>query len=168
VHRKGHQEPDGFPFQCPSREDECNVLRRGPGIGFTLLGLFASCAASVIVDKNVVHLHGNKIEALRLCSSSQGESVCHFTLCACMCLTEAIVHSAWLKQQVSRILPPYIHLGFDQQVIAIAKNKVEVTVHMQNMETIEFISQYGRPMYADLARKLQLLILLPGGVHCQK
>ena len=70
---------------------------------------------------------------------------------ACMCLTESIVHSARLKGQFARILPPYIDLGFDQQVIAIAKNEAEVTIRMQDMETIKFHSQYGRPMYTDLA-----------------
>ena len=68
-----------------------------------------------------------------------------------MCLTEAIVHSVQLKGQFARILPPYIDLGFDQQVIAIAKNEAEVTIRMQDMETVKFHSQYGRPMYAALA-----------------
>ena len=83
---------------------------------------------------------------------------------ACTCLTEAIVLSARLRQEVSRILPPYFDLGFDQR--AIAKSREPVTVRMGDMETIKFISQYGRPMYVDLACKPQLLISLPGGVHC--
>ena len=68
-----------------------------------------------------------------------------------MCLTEAIVHSVLLKGQFTRILPPYIDLGFDQQAIAIAKNEAEVSIRMQDIETLKFVSQYGRPMYADLA-----------------
>ena len=79
---------------------------------------------------------------------------------ACTCLTEAIVQ---LKQGVARLLPPYIDLGFDQR--AIAKSKAPVTVRMGDMETIEFLSQYGRPMYVDLAYKPQLLISLPGGAR---
>ena len=63
-----------------------------------------------------------------------------------MCLTEAIVHSALLKGQFARILPPYIDLGFDQQAIAIAKNEAGVSIRMQDIETLKFVSQYGRPM----------------------
>ena len=57
---------------------------------------------------------------------------------------------------------PYIDLGFDQR--AIAKSRA-VSVRMGDMETIEFLSQYGRPMYVDLASKPQSLISLPAGVH---
>ena len=82
---------------------------------------------------------------------------------ACTSLTEAIASGVMLKRQIARLLTPYIDLGFDHR--AIAKSRAPVTIRMGDMETIEFISQYGRPMYADLACKLQLLISLPGGVH---
>ena len=81
---------------------------------------------------------------------------------ACTCLTEAIVHSYRLKQEVARLPTPYIDLGFDQR--AIAKSRA-VSVRMGDMETIEFLSQYGRPLYVDLASKPQSLISLPAGVH---
>ena len=159
------QGTDEISFWSLSREkDDHNVLQWSTGIGFALLGLFANCGASATIHKNVVHLLGNEIENFQLCSSSQWESVCCFTLLAHTCLNEAIVLSVWLKHELARILRPYINLGFDQQVIA--KSRVPVTVCMGDMETIKFISQYGRPMYVDLTCKAQLLILLPGGVHC--
>ena len=85
---------------------------------------------------------------------------------ACTCLIGAIVLSLRLRQELTRLSMPYIDLGFDQR--AIAKSGA-VSVRMGDMETIEFISQYGRPMCVDLAGKSQLLISLPDGVHiCQK
>ena len=68
---------------------------------------------------------------------------------ACTCLTEAIVHSLRLKSETKQSLQPYINLDFDQR--AIAKSKAYVDVRMGDMQTIEFISQYGRPMYVDVA-----------------
>ncbi len=82
---------------------------------------------------------------------------------ACTCLTEATVLSLRLKSELNRLLPPYIDLGFDQRVIAASGEHVSVS--MGDMQTIEFISQYGRPMYVNLACKPRLLIPLPGGVH---
>ncbi|KAF8343351.1 hypothetical protein F5887DRAFT_1212483 [Amanita rubescens] len=50
------------------------------------------------------------------------------------------------KPELARLLPPYyIDLGFDQQAIA---NSRAVSVRMGDMQTIEFISQYGRPMWS--------------------
>jgi hypothetical protein len=63
---------------------------------------------------------------------------------------------------VARLPTPYINLGFDQQ--AIAKSGAG-TVLMGDMQTIQFICQYGRPMYVDLAGKPQSLISLSAGVH---
>ena len=84
-----------------------------------------------------------------------GNSQCfHFALLACTCLTEAIVHSVLLKEEIS---PPYFDLGFDQRVIAKSR---AVSICMGDMEPIEFSSQYGRPMYVDLAGKPQLLLIL--------
>jgi hypothetical protein len=82
---------------------------------------------------------------------------------ACTCLTEAIVLSLQLKGELAQLLTPYIDLGFDQR--AIAMGRAVVSVRMGDMQAIEFLSQYGRPMYVDLACKPQLLISLPGGVH---
>jgi hypothetical protein len=82
---------------------------------------------------------------------------------ACTCLTEEIELSLKLKRELATLLPPYIDLGFDQQ--AIAMGRAVVSVRMGEMQTIEFLSRYGRPMYVYLACKPQLLISLPGGVH---
>jgi len=68
----GHRGSDGISFRCPSpEEDSRNVLRRSTRIGFALLDLSASCAASAIVNENVVRLHGNKSKHFLLCTSSQ-------------------------------------------------------------------------------------------------
>jgi len=84
-------------------------------------------------------------------------------LLACTCLTKEIVLSLWLKAELAQLLPPYIDLGFDQWMIA--KGGVQVSVCLGDMQTIKFLSQYGRQMYIDLTCKPQLLISLPGGVH---
>ena len=88
---------------------------------------------------------------------SQSQST---TLLAYACLTDAIVHFL-RKSGTNQLLQPYIDLGFDQRVIA--RSKARVTVRMGDMQTIEFISQYGRPMYVDVACRPRLLILLQGG-----
>jgi hypothetical protein len=82
---------------------------------------------------------------------------------ACTYLTEEIVLSLRLKAELARLLPPYIDLGFDQQAIAMGREVV--SIRMGEMQTIEFLCRYGRPMYVYLACKPQLLISLPGGVH---
>ena len=74
---------------------------------------------------------------------------------ACMCLIEATVLSFRLKQEVARLIAPYFDLGFDQQARA---NSGVVSELMGRMETIEFISQYGRPMYVDLTGKPQTTV----------
>ncbi|KAF8816611.1 hypothetical protein BYT27DRAFT_7220522 [Phlegmacium glaucopus] len=53
-------------------------------------------------------------------------------------------HSLRLKHEVARLPTPYIDLGFDQQ--AIEKSRA-ISACMGDMETIEFISQFGRPMW---------------------
>jgi hypothetical protein len=82
---------------------------------------------------------------------------------ACTCLTEEIVLSLKLKAELTRLLPPYIDLGFDQR--AIAMRTEVVSVRMGEMQTIEFLCRYGRPMYVYFACKPQLFISLPGGMH---
>ncbi len=66
-----------------------------------------------------------------------------------------------LKSELKQLLKPYIDLGFDQR--AIAESWARVRVRMGDMQTIAFISRFGRPMYVDVACRPQLLILLPGG-----
>ncbi|KAF8343352.1 hypothetical protein F5887DRAFT_1212486 [Amanita rubescens] len=53
-----------------------------------------------------------------------------------------------LISEVARLLTPYFDLGFDQR--AIATSNAQVSVSMGDMQTIEFISQYGRPMWSAL------------------
>ena len=84
-------------------------------------------------------------------------------LLACTCLTVAIVLSLRLRAELTQLLPPYIDLGFDQR--AIAKGGAAISVRMGKMQTIEFISQYGRPMYVDFVFKPHLVISFLGGVH---
>jgi hypothetical protein len=59
--------------------------------------------------------------------------------------------------EMAHLPSPYISLGFDQR--AIANDGAAVSVSMGKMQTIEFLSQYGRPLYVDLTCKPQLLIL---------
>lgn len=95
---------------------------------------------------------------------SQCQSIASF---ACTCLTAAPVLSLRLRNERAHLLYPYIDLGFDQRVIAKSKS-CHVSVLMGDMQTIRFLSQYGRPLYVDPARKQQLFISLPGGVRCLK
>ncbi len=84
--RGGHRGTDGISLRCPSRgEDNRNVLRRSTRIGCASFDLSASRPASAIVNKNVVHLHGNEIEDFLLCSSSQRVLVCRF---ACLHMSD--------------------------------------------------------------------------------
>ncbi|KAF8343349.1 hypothetical protein F5887DRAFT_886857, partial [Amanita rubescens] len=53
-----------------------------------------------------------------------------------------------LRSEVARLLTPYFDLGFDQR--AIATSNAQVSVSMGDMQTIEFISQYGRLMWSAL------------------
>jgi hypothetical protein len=96
---------------------------------------------------------------------SQCQSIASFS---CTCLTAALVLSLSLRNERAHLLYPYIDLGFDQRVIAKSKSG-QVSVLMRDMQTIQFLSQYGRPLYVDLAcHKQQLFISLPGGVRCLK
>lgn len=83
---------------------------------------------------------------------SQRQSITSF---ACTCLTAALVLSLRLRNERAHLLYPYIDLGFDQRVIA---KSGQVTVLMGDMQTTQFLSQYGRPLYVDLTCKQQLFI----------
>ena len=48
-----------------------------------------------------------------------------------------------------RKLPPYIALDFDHNVL---KSQVEVTATIGELQSIEHLASYGRPMYAVLTR----------------
>jgi hypothetical protein len=58
-----------------------------------------------------------------------------------------IVLSLRLRDELKRLLDPYIALGFDQNVIC--NNRALVTVTMGYLQSIESLSRYGRPMYAN-------------------
>ena len=82
----GNQEPGEISFRCSScKKDKHNVLWWSAWIGFALLDLSVSCAASAIINENVICLHGNQVEHLLLCSSSQQASVSYF---ACLHMSD--------------------------------------------------------------------------------
>ncbi|KAK2464125.1 hypothetical protein APHAL10511_003873 [Amanita phalloides] len=58
------------------------------------------------------------------------------------------LHSLRLKEELAILPKPYFDLGFDQQAIDMAWRKKPVSVSMGDMQTIEFISQYGRPLWS--------------------
>jgi hypothetical protein len=53
---------------------------------------------------------------------------------ACTCLTEEIVLSLELKAELTRLLPPYIDIGFDQRAIAMGREVVSVSSFSADME----------------------------------
>jgi hypothetical protein len=55
------------------------------------------------------------------------------------------VLSLRLRKEVEGLLGPYIALGFDQNVIC--QNRALVTVTIGELQSIEYLSRYGRPMY---------------------
>ncbi|KAK2464638.1 hypothetical protein APHAL10511_003331 [Amanita phalloides] len=57
------------------------------------------------------------------------------------------MHSLRLPRELAILPTPYFDLGFDQRAIDIARRKEPVSVSMGEMRTIEFISQYGRPIW---------------------
>ena len=56
-----------------------------------------------------------------------------------------VVLSLRLRREIERLLGPYIALGFDQNVIC--QNRASATVTMGELQSIENLSKYGRPMY---------------------
>jgi hypothetical protein len=59
-------------------------------------------------------------------------------------LTRGKVLSSKLQSELRRLLPSFIALGFDQH--AIAESKEGKTVTMGELQTIEHLAQYGRPL----------------------
>lgn len=55
------------------------------------------------------------------------------------------VPSLRLKTEIMNLLPPYIALGFDQN--AIVGNQTPKHVTVAQLQTLEHLSQYGRPLY---------------------
>ena len=60
--------------------------------------------------------------------------------------------SARLREEQRRLEPPYFALSFDQHADKQIKNPISVT--MGHFETMEHISQFGRPLYV-LSPKLR-------------
>ena len=123
------------------------------------LGLLTSLVQSRIVNKNVVCLHGNEIEPFLSRSSSIQQSVPPL-LVGLWLMEETALQ---LKAKLARLLPPYVALGFDQRMVA--RNRAPVTARMGDFQTIEHLSQYGRPLYAALVHQRQMLTFEPGGVR---
>jgi hypothetical protein len=55
------------------------------------------------------------------------------------------VHSLRLRSEIACLLAPYIALGFDQN--AIAESQAPTCVTVAQLQTLEHLSQYGRPLY---------------------
>jgi hypothetical protein len=56
-----------------------------------------------------------------------------------------LVSSLRLDSELRKLLPPYIALDFDQNV---PKGQTEVTVTIGELQSLEHLASYGRPMYA--------------------
>ena len=54
-----------------------------------------------------------------------------------------------LGNELQKLLPPYIALDFDQNVL---KGRQEVTAKIGELQSLEHLATYGRPMYAVLIR----------------
>lgn len=68
---------------------------------------------------------------------------------------EEAVLSLRLKRELARLPPPYIALGFDQQMTV--KNRAAVTVSMGELRTLKHLAQYGRPLYVVLVGQTHML-----------
>ena len=51
-----------------------------------------------------------------------------------------------LRQELSRLVPPYIALDFDQQVIT--RDQTQADIRIRDFQSIQHLAQYGRPLYA--------------------
>ena len=56
---------------------------------------------------------------------------------------------------------PYFALGFDQHMID--KNRQKVAVRMGDLQLVERLCRYGRPLYVTFHHQQQLLTFKPGG-----
>jgi hypothetical protein len=53
-----------------------------------------------------------------------------------------------LKQEHSKLVPPYIALDFDQH--AISQDRITGGIHVADFETMKHLVKYGRPLYVFL------------------
>jgi len=65
-----------------------------------------------------------------------------------LCLIVESVLSLKLRNELRRLVPPYIALDFDQHVINSSQSALDVPV--SQLDTIEHLARYGRPLYAFL------------------
>ena len=57
------------------------------------------------------------------------------------------MHSLRLVDEVRTLIPPYFALSFDQNV---RKGLKEVTATIGELQSLELLATYGRPLYAVL------------------
>jgi hypothetical protein len=58
------------------------------------------------------------------------------------------VLSLRLKDELKRLLLPYLALGFDQNMIVNGRAAKSITIG--ELQTVEHLCKYGRPLYAAL------------------
>jgi hypothetical protein len=80
-----------------------------------------------------------------------------FDLSYCM-LTPQQVLSLRLKDELSKLAPPYIALDFDQHVIA--QDRTAKDVRVTEFQTFEHLAKYGRPLYVCSLSFIVILFIL--------
>jgi hypothetical protein len=75
---------------------------------------------------------------------------------SCM-LTSQQVLSLRLKEELSKLAPPYIALDFDQHVIA--QDRTADDIRVVEFETFEHLSKYGRPLYVYFLSFIVILFI---------
>jgi hypothetical protein len=69
-----------------------------------------------------------------------------------------------LRKELSRLVPPYIALDFDQH--AIARKQTATNFRVGAFQAIEHLAQYGRPLYVSfLGPRVPTFTVVSGGVH---
>jgi hypothetical protein len=71
-----------------------------------------------------------------------------------------IVVSLRLNKELRKLLPPYIALGFDQNT---SKGQPEATATIGELQSLEHLASYGRPMYAVLFSAKDVAYYILGG-----
>jgi hypothetical protein len=75
-----------------------------------------------------------------------------------------LVLSLKLRQELSRLVPPYIALDFDQH--AIAQGRTKTNFRIGDFETIKHLARFGRPLYVLFHVPLVLtFIVVSDGTH---
>ena len=67
-----------------------------------------------------------------------------------------VVCSLRLRSELTKLVPPYIAIGFDQN--AIFTNKAPARVNMGTLHSIKHLSLYGLPMYVNSCFVLKILL----------